>query len=70
MEPSYKELIEQRPTETELRSHLVGGEQVSVTLRIPSALREAAKDEAALRGMGFSAFVRNCMIDELAKKGR
>ncbi len=25
--------------------------------------------EAALRGMSFSAFVRNCMIEELAKKG-
>ena len=27
------------------------------------------KEEAALRGMSFSAFVRTCMIEELAKKG-
>lgn len=42
---SYKELIESGPTETEIRSYLVEGEQVSVTLRIPATLREAAKEE-------------------------
>lgn len=66
---SYKELIEGNPTETEIRSYLVEGEQVSVTLRIPDTLRTAAKQESALRGMSFSAFVRTCMIEELAKKG-
>ncbi|WP_315985360.1 YlcI/YnfO family protein [Olsenella uli] len=40
-----------------------------MTLRIPDTLRDAAKEEAALRGMSFSAFVRTCMIEELAKKG-
>ena len=57
------------PNETEIRSFLVDGDQVSVTLRIPDTLRDAAKEEAALRGMSFSAFVRTCMIEELAKKG-
>ena len=66
---SYKDLIEGSPSETEIRSYLVDGDQVSVTLRIPDTLRDAAKDEAALRGMSFSAFVRTCMIEELAKKG-
>ena len=66
---SYKDLIEGSPRETEIRSYLVDGNQVSVTLRIPDTLRDAAKDEAALRGMSFSAFVRTCMIEELAKKG-
>lgn len=66
---SYKDLIEGSPSETEIRSYLVDGDQVSVTLRIPNTLRDAAKDEAALRGMSFSAFVRTCMIEELAKKG-
>lgn len=42
--------------------------QISVTLRIFNTLRDAAKEEA-LRGMSFSAFVRTCMIEELAKKG-
>ena len=66
---SYKDLIEGSPSETEIRSYLVDGDQVSVTLRIPNTLRDAAKDEAALRGMSFSAFVRTCMIEELAQKG-
>lgn len=66
---TYKELLEGNPSETEIRSYLVDGERVSVTLRIPETLRDAAKDEAALRGMSFSAFVRTCMIEELAKRG-
>ncbi|WP_343008209.1 YlcI/YnfO family protein [Parolsenella catena] len=65
----YKELLEGNPSETEIRSFLVDGERVSVTLRIPETLRDAAKDEATLRGMSFSAFVRTCMIEELAKRG-
>ena len=66
---AYKELLEGNPSETEIRSYLVDGARVSVTLRIPETLRDAAKDEAALRGMSFSAFVRTCMIEELAKRG-
>lgn len=66
---AYKELLEGNPSETEIRSYHVDGERVSVTLRIPETLRDAAKDEAALRGMSFSAFVRTCMIEELAKRG-
>jgi len=66
---AYMELIEENPSETEIRSYLVDGERVSVTLRIPETLRDAAKGEVALRGMSFSAFVRTCMIEELAKRG-
>lgn len=62
------ELIEENPSETEIRSYLVDGERVSVTLRIPEALRDVVKDEAALCGMSFSAFVRTCMIEELAER--
>lgn len=69
MPDSYKELIKGKPNETEIRSFLVDGNQVSVTLRIPDTLRDAAKKEAALRGINFSAFVRTCMNEELAKKG-
>ena len=68
--PSYKDLIAKKPSETAIRSYLVQDDQVSVALRIPDTLRDAAKEEAALRGMSFSAFVRTCMIEELAKKGR
>lgn len=50
---SYKELIKSNPDETEIRSYLVDGNQVSVTLRTPNTLRDAAKEEASLRGMSF-----------------
>ena len=69
MPDSYKELIKGNPGETEIRSFLVDGDQVSVTLRIPDTLRDAAKEAAALRGLSVSAFVRTCLIEELAKKG-
>ncbi len=69
MPDSYKKLIKNNPDETEIRSFLVDGDQVSVTLRIPDTLCDAAKEEAALWGMSFSAFVRTCMIEEFAKKG-
>ena len=36
MPDSYKELIKSNPDETEIRSFLVDGDQVSVTLRIPT----------------------------------
>lgn len=67
--PGCKDLIAKKPSETAIRSYLVEGDQVSVTLRIPDTLRDAAKEEAALRGMSFSAFVRTCMIEELSRKG-
>ena len=67
MPDSYKQLIKSNPDETEIRSFLVDGYQVSVTLRIPDTLRDAAKEEAALRGMSFR--LRAHMIEELAKKG-
>lgn len=67
--PGYKDLIAKKTSETAIRSYLVEGDQVSVTLRIPDTLRDAAKEEAALRGMSFFAFVRTCMIEELSKKG-
>ena len=66
---SYAELVDSHASETEIRRHLVEGERASMTIRIPETLRDAAKEEAALRGMSFSAFVRTCMIEELAKKG-
>ena len=67
--PGYKDLIAKKPSETAIRSDLVQDDQVSVTLRIPDTLRDAAKEEAALRGMSFSVLVRTCMNEELSKKG-
>jgi predicted DNA binding CopG/RHH family protein len=67
---SYSDFLKVGAGETELRSYLVDGDIVPVTMRIPANLRDSAKEAAALRGISFSAFVRSCMIDELAKGGR
>ena len=67
---SYSDLLRTDAGETELRSYLVDGDVVPVTMRIPANLRDSAKEAAALRGISFSAFVRSCMIDELAKDDR
>lgn len=63
----YGELLKSNASETEIREHLSTGEVAAVTLRIPSALRDAAKEAAAMRGMSFSAYVRMCMLDELTE---
>ena len=65
----YAELVEKNATEREIQKYLVDGEATTITLRIPGNLHESAKEVAALRGMSLSAFVRNCMIQELSKKG-
>lgn len=65
----YLELLRDKASATVIREHLGGGDQTAITIRIPKNLRDASKEEAALRGMSFSAFVRNCVIEELAKKG-
>ena len=66
---SYRNLVSSGAKEDEIRAFLVEGAPAPVTMRIPCTLRDAAKEEAALRGMSFSAFIRACVIDELSKKG-
>lgn len=65
----YAELVESNATEREIKEYLVDGEATTITLRIPGNLHESAKEAAALQGMSLSAFVRNCMIQELSKRG-
>ena len=65
----YAELIEKNVTTREIQEYLADGESTTITLRIPCNLHESAKEAAALRGMSLSAFVRNCMIQELSKRG-
>ena len=64
----YSELVKENADANELRAFLADGDQVAVAIRIPKNLRDAAKEEAELRGMSLSAFMRNCMIQELTKK--
>ena len=65
----YAELVEKNATEREIQEDLADGEATTITLRIPGNLHGSAKEVAALRGMSLSAFVRNCMIQELSKRG-
>lgn len=65
---NYLELVKNGADVTDLRKHLVGGETVAVTIRIPENLRDSAKEEAAMRGTSFSALLRECLIDDLVKK--
>lgn len=65
---SCTELVASNASKTDIRRYSADGDQVSVVLRIPDTLRDA-EEETAFRGVSFSAFVRTCMIEELAKKG-
>lgn len=65
----YGDLMENSASEVEKREYLVDGEATSITFRIPRNLKDAFQDEARRRGMSFSAFVRNCMIQELTRNG-
>ena len=61
----YSELVENGASKQELKEFFAGGGQTAITVRIPANLRDAFKEEAELRGMNFSAFLRMCMILEL-----
>lgn len=67
---SYSDLLKSNANETDIRSYLTEGNQVSVAFRIPQNLRDSAKQAAELRGMSFSAFMRMCMMNEMAKRGQ
>lgn len=70
MSNSYKSMVTKGATTTEIQAHLSEGDTVAVTVRIPSNLKKAANEYAAMSGMSFSALFRNCLINELSKKGR
>lgn len=63
----YSDLVEKGASRQELKEFFAGGGQTAITIRIPANLRDAFKKEAELRGMNFSAMLRMCMIEELAK---
>lgn len=65
----YADMLRGGASHTEMRECLVGREMAAVTIRIPRNLRDSAKKAASLRGTSFSALIRECMIDELVKKG-
>lgn len=63
----YSDLVEKGASRQELKEFFAGGGQTAITIRIPANLRDTFKEEAELRGMNFSAMLRMCMIEELAK---
>ena len=65
----YLDMLRGGASATEIREHLVSGRPAAITIRIPDSLRDAAKEEAALRGMSFSAYVRERLIEGLVKGG-
>lgn len=64
----YSELLQNGATPTEIQAFLAEGETSPVTMRIPSNLRDAAKEAATLNGMNFTSFVKLCIIEKLSKQ--
>lgn len=61
----YSELVDRKTPGGQLQEFLADGDPVAITLRVPRNLKEAAAEAARLRGVSFSAFIRNCVINEL-----
>lgn len=69
MSDSYKSMVTSGASPTKIQAYLAEGDTVAVTVRIPSNLKDAAVEYAAMSGMSFSALFRNCLINELSTKG-
>ena len=67
---NYADLIDGNITESELKAHLVEGENVAVTVRIPKNMRDIAKQAAELSGMSFTSLVKMSLIEHLAERDR
>lgn len=67
---NYADLIDGNITESELKAHLVEGENVAVTVRIPKNMRDTAKQAAELSGMSFTSLVKMSLIEHLAERDR
>ena len=62
----YIDLLKQGSSEARVQAFLSDGEPTPITIRVPKNLKGAASEVARLRGVSFSAFVRNCLINELS----
>lgn len=63
---NYVDLIKSGASDASIKEYLSGGEQVAITIRMPQNLHESGKEAAAMRGMSFSALVRQGLIQQLA----
>ena len=66
----FTELVESGANKTKQHEYLVDGDQTAITIRIPSNLKDAAAEAAALKGLSFSAFARLSMIEKLVQDER
>lgn len=64
----YTDLLSRGASPADVRTFLAEGDTTAITIRIPSNLKDAAAEAASMRGMSFSAFLRGCLIEELAKR--
>ncbi len=64
----YADLIDGNVTKSELKTYLVEGENVAVTVRIPKNMRDIAKQAAELSGVSFTSLVKMSLIEHLAEK--
>lgn len=67
---NYADLIDGNITESELKAHLVEGENVAVTVRIPKNMRDMAKQAAELSGVSFTSLVKMSLIEHLAERDK
>ena len=61
----YLDLLREDASQTDIREHLVSGRPAAITIRIPETLRD---EKAALKGMSFSAYVREQLIEDLTRR--
>lgn len=64
----YSEFVDSGASVSKRRDYLAEGDPTPVTLRLPKNLKEAASEAARLRGVSFSAFIRNCIMNELSER--
>lgn len=67
---SYKDLVESGASVPEMQAYLTDAELVTVTLRLPRTMREAAKEYASLNGLTFTSLVKQCLIERLTRGDR
>lgn len=63
----FTELVDSGASKMKQHEYLVGDNQTSITICIPSNFKDAA-ESVALKSLDFSVFARVCMIDELVKE--
>lgn len=67
----YRELVDSGAIQGEIRDYLAGGASKTTTVGPPENLHEAVCARARLEGStSFNQYVRRCLMDDLAKKGR